>query len=634
MCGICGWLNHDPRRPVPPDALAAMLASLTHRGPDDEGSFRDANVGIAMRRLSIIDLSGGHQPIANEDESAWIVFNGEIYNYLELRAELLELGHQFRTHSDTETILHGYEQWGLEVLSRLNGMFAFAIWEVAARRLTVARDRVGIKPLFYASLPDRFVFGSELKALLAAGVPDEVDPWAINQFFAHWYVPTPRSIYRQVRKLEPGCWIQVSPAGERQGRYWNMTFAPEPTTRPIQEWDEELQATLNQAVRHQMRSDVEVGAFLSGGLDSSLVTSFMAPLTEHRLKTYTIGFAEQSYGEQDVAETIAAAIGTDHRTELMGADQMALYPQLVAHFDEPFGDYSLLPTYAVSRFARETVKVVLTGDGGDECFAGYPTHFVWRQAARYRRLPRPVRAGLAGLVERLPVSMNRISLDYALRRFVRGAEADHRRGHFLWKEILSPAERAQLLHPDLWAEVADDDPFDVFARYFEEVADQPILNQVLYADMKTFLLDDNLVKVDRMSMAASIEVRVPLLDNAVLDFVARAPVEYKLPGRKTKHLLRRLAARQLPQGVAKLKKKGFTPPLPIWLQRSGGAALREWLAPAEVERLGVLNPDFVQRMIHEHLAGQRDWNRPLFAVLAYKLWDDGRRAPNPLPILA
>ncbi len=632
MCGIVGEFYFDPRHRVAPARLQAMLETLRHRGPDDDGLLCEENVGIGMRRLSVIDLSGGHQPLGNEDDSLQIVFNGEIYNYLELRAELLAAGHTFRTASDTETIIHGYEEWGAGVLPKLNGMFAFALWDRRERTVLLARDRLGIKPLFVAALPERVVFASELKALLAAGVPAEIDPWAINQYFAHWYVPTPRTIYRGLTKLEPGSSLTLTPAGTKQSLYWAMSYQPEAPARPIEDWDEELRDALAQAVSHQMRSDVEVGAFLSGGLDSSLVTSFMAPLTGHRLKTYTIGFTEGSYGEQEVARRIAEQIGTDHHTEMMGAESLDLLPLLAAHFDEPFGDYSMLPTYVVSRLARQTVKVVLTGDGGDEMFGGYPTHFVWRWAKRWRMLPRPVRRLLAKGVERLPVSMDRISLDYALRRFVRGAELDYRRGHYAWKEILSEAERAALLAPELWRQVAGDEPFGAFARYFDEVADQPILNQLLYVDLKTFLLDDCLVKVDRMSMAASLEVRVPLLDNTVLDLAGRLPVAYKLPGRKTKNMLRRLAYRQLPPGVSGLRKKGFTPPLPLWLQGPGRELLHDVLSPTTIAGMGYFKPEMVARMIAEHVAGSRDWNRPLFGLLAFALWHDRRSAAMLPPV--
>lgn len=628
MCGICGWLNFDPSEPVAAEALGAMLRSMVHRGPDDEGRLLEANVGIGMRRLSIIDLAGGHQPIANEDGRLQIVFNGEIYNYVELREELVRAGHRFTTRSDTETILHGYEEWGLGVLPKLNGMFAFAIWDRAERSLFIARDRAGIKPLFYCLEPHRFTFGSELKAVLAAGVPTDVDLGAVRQFLAHWYVPTPRSIYQGIAKLEPGCWLRVGPNGMDQGRYWNLGFSANAGGRSQADYDAELETILKAAVERQMRSDVEVGAFLSGGLDSSIVTRLMAPLTDHQLRTYTIGFAEESYAEQDVAEQIAAAIGTNHHTELMGPESLALFPALAAHFDEPFGDYSLLPTQQVSALAARQVKVVLTGDGGDEVFAGYPTHFVWRFARLYRRLPGHLRRVIARRVEAMPTSMDRISLDYALKRFVRGAELSAQRGHYAWKEILSRDEQEALFVPEVWAQVKDEEPYDAFARYFAEVADQPLLNQVLYVDFKTFLLDDNLVKVDRMSMQQSLEVRVPLLDNEVIDWAAGVPPEVKLPGRKTKPLLRRLATRILPPGVAGLKKRGFTPPLPLWLQGPGRALFDEALSPAALAELGVFRPETVARMRAEHEEGRRDWNRPLMALLSYSLW--ARRSRQPL----
>lgn len=623
MCGICGWLNRDPAAPVAADAFTPMLRAMVHRGPDDEGYLIEHNAAIGMRRLSIIDLSGGHQPIGNEDGRLQIVFNGEIYNYVELREELLGLGHQFTTRSDTETILHGYEEWGPDVLTRLNGMFAFAIWDRATRSVFAARDRMGIKPLFYCVEPHRVTFASEIKSLLAGGAPAVVDPGAIRQFLAHWYVPTPRSIYRDIVKLEPGCWLRIDARGVTTGRYWNLAYDPEPRRRPLADYDAELETILTAAVARQMRSDVEVGAFLSGGLDSSLVTRLMAPLTEHQLRTYTIGFAEGSYGEQDVAERIAAAIGTNHHTELMGPDSLALYPALAAHFDEPFGDYSLLPTQQVSALAARQVKVVLTGDGGDEVFAGYPTHFVWRFARLYRRLPGPLRRMVARRVEHMPTSMDRISLDYALKRFVRGAELSPQEGHYAWKEVLSRAEQEALFVPEVWAQVRDEEPYEVFGRYFAEVADQPLLNQVLYVDAKTFLLDDNLVKVDRMSMHQSLEVRVPLLDNEVIDWALRVHPDVKLPGRKTKALLRRLATRLLPEGVDKLKKRGFTPPLPIWLQGPGKALFDEALGPAALEELGVFQPATVARWRDEHERGVRDWNRPLMGLLAYSCWARG-----------
>ena len=632
MCGICGQVLFDPEARVDPAELRRMTEAIIHRGPDSDGYYLEDTVGLGMRRLRIIDLETGEQPIANEDGSLWIVFNGEIYNYVELRPELEARGHVFRTRSDTETILHLYEDYGPECLEHLNGMYAFAIWDRRRRELFIARDRLGIKPLFYAVQPGgRLIFGSEIKSLLQTDISREPDYLGLHDYLSLFYVPTPRSAFKEIHKLPPGHWLRCRADGTVQiERYWDVPFPTEGTgprseRQPRAAYVEQIRHLLRESVRRQLRSDVPLGVFLSGGLDSTSVVAFMSELLDQPVRTFSIGFQEPSYNELPEARLVAQAFETEHHELVVEPDLTDLIPKIVLHFDEPFADYSAIPTYLVSQMARQEVTVVLSGDGGDELFAGYQTHYAYRVARLYRLLPRLLRDRvIAPLVKRLPTSTDRISFDFMAKRFVTGAHLPFERGHYWWKVILNEDEKRGLYAADLFHQVQRDS-YEVFAPYFDAVRGAHPLNQLLYVDTHTFLLDDGLVKVDRMSMAHSLEVRVPLLDHELVEYLAQVPPTLKSSGLNTKSLLRDVVRPLLPPTIVKGKKKGFTPPLPVWLKNDLRDFVQDTLSPARIRDMGLLRPEAVSQILDDHFAGRRDNNRPIWTILCFVLWHENLR---------
>lgn len=622
MCGICGIFLAEASATVDRTVLEIMNRTMTHRGPDDEGYLLAGQVGLAMRRLSIIDLAGGRQPIGNEDDSIQVVYNGEIYNYPELRADLETRGHVFRTRSDTEVIVHLYEDLQEECVTRLNGMFAFALWDSNRRRLFIARDRLGIKPLFYAYEPGkRLVFGSEIKAVLMAGIDREPDPQALYDYLSLMYVPTPASVYKAIRKLPPATWLTCSADGLQIREYWDLPVpaaGQEDCTASFCE--DELLDRLQAAIQRHMIADVPVGALLSGGLDSTTVTAVMARKLNVPVQTFTMGFDRRSYDESADARLVAETLGTEHREEILTPDCIPPIPELLAVFDEPFADYSAIPTYLVSRLAAAHVKVVLTGDGGDEVFAGYPTHVAYKLAGLYRRLPWSLREHvIKSAVNALPVSMERISFDYKARRFVTGADLPLGPGHYWWKVILNEQEKRNLLSGDFLASDPED-TYRVFSRHFEHVAHAHPLNQLLYVDAKTFLLDDNLAKVDRMTMANSLEARVPLLDHELVEYITRLPPRLKTRGLQTKVLLRRAARSLLPSSIRKGKKKGFTPPLPVWLRGGMREFVQDTLSKQRIREMGFLNEHYCRALLDDHLLGRKDNNREIWTLVALACW--------------
>ena len=632
MCGICGQVLFDPEARVDPAELRRMTEAIIHRGPDSDGYYLKDTVGLGMRRLRIIDLETGEQPIANEDGSLWIVFNGEIYNYVELRPELEARGHVFRTRSDTETILHLYEDYGPKCLEHLNGMYAFAIWDRRRRELFIARDRLGIKPLFYAVQPGRrLIFGSEIKSLLQTDISREPDYLGLHDYLSLFYVPTPRSAFKEIHKLPPGHWLRCRADGTVQiERYWDVPFPTEGTgprseRQPRAAYVEQIRHLLRESVRRQLRSDVPLGVFLSGGLDSTSVVAFMSELLDQPVRTFSIGFQEPSYNELPEARLVAQAFETEHHELVVEPDLIDLIPKIVLHFDEPFADYSAIPTYLVSQMARQEVTVVLSGDGGDELFAGYQTHYAYRVARLYRLLPRLLRDRvIAPLVKRLPTSTDRISFDFMAKRFVTGAHLPFERGHYWWKVILNEDEKRGLYAADLFHQVQRDS-YEVFAPYFDAVRGAHPLNQLLYVDTHTFLLDDGLVKVDRMSMAHSLEVRVPLLDHELVEYLAQVPPTLKSSGLNTKSLLRDVVRPLLPPTIVKGKKKGFTPPLPVWLKNDLRDFVQDTLSPARIRDMGLLRPEAVSQILDDHFAGRRDNNRPIWTILCFVLWHENLR---------
>jgi asparagine synthase (glutamine-hydrolysing) len=587
-----------------------------------------------MRRLSIIDLGGGHQPISNEDGSVWIVFNGEIYNYRELRDRLTGRGHRFRTQSDTEVVVHGYEEWGVDAfLSQLNGMFALALWDRRRRRLTLARDRVGIKPLHYAVLPDRLLFGSEIKALTADRVlPRRIDLQALREYVSFEYVPTPRSILEGLRKLPPGHLLTYEPDREAQPlvtRWWDLDLAPS-------ELDPEggldacargVRDALRTAVRREMVSDVDLGVFLSGGVDSSAVAAMMTEVAPGEVNSFSIGFEDPSFDESGYARRVAAHLNTRHRELVLGArDLEDLVPRITELLDEPMADASIVPTFLLCRFTREHVKVALGGDGGDELFAGYPTVKAHRLAGYYRRLPLAVRHRMIRpAVNRLPVNMDNLSFDYRAKRFVAGAEHDLGDRHLRWMGSFTPEEAAALLAPDIARLPAD----AVLAHHLAHQAQRDPLNQVLYLDMKLYLENDILVKLDRASMMNSLEARVPLLNAEFVEHVARLPVSVKLRGLSSKYILRRALRGLIPDEVIDRPKKGFGIPVGKWFRGPLRELLLDTLNRDKVVSQGFFQWAAVDALISAHMSGRRDHRKELWTLFTFQRWYDTHMAVAP-----
>jgi asparagine synthase (glutamine-hydrolysing) len=608
MCGICGIAS--PVGPPDLERLSAMSAALAHRGPDSSGGHVDGPVALAARRLSIIDLAGGDQPIANEDGACVVVQNGEIYNYPELRLELERDGHVFRTHSDTEALVHLYEQHGVGFARRLRGMFAVAVWDARARRLVLARDPYGIKPLYYRHHAGELSFASELRALPRV----EVDLDALEAFLAFNSIPAPYSIFRDVRKLPAGHTLVWEEDGhvqlERYARPGPVAAA-ELRLDDEAELIEELRARLRDSVRAHLLSDVPVGVLLSGGVDSAVLAALAAQETAEPLHTFTIGFAERSFDERADARRVAERYGTRHHELLVRPDPALLLRALADVFDEPFADSSALPTYLVSQLAADHVKVALSGEGADELFGGYYTYaadLIADRVAPFARLVRP-------LVERLPTSTAKASFDYRAKRFVRAAHLPPLERHHGWKEIFAADVRAELT-----GRSAAFDPVDVYRARYRETEGADGLARLQDVDFGVYLVDDLLVKTDRASMAHSLEVRVPFLDSVVTSFAFSLPAQHKVRGLSKKVLLRKAVEPLLPREVVHGRKRGFSIPAGLWLRGELVPFMRETLSAETLTRQGFFRPDVVARLIGEHVSGVEDRSRQLWGLLAFTLW--------------
>jgi asparagine synthase (glutamine-hydrolysing) len=574
-----------------------------------------------MRRLSIIDLAGGHQPVTNEDGTIWVVLNGEIYNYREWRPTLEARGHRFASDSDTEVIVHLYEEYGDEFVHHLRGMFGIALWDKRRETLILVRDRLGIKPLYYATQGDRLTFGSELKALLPDGVSREVDRQALHEFLSYNYIPGPRTIFKAVRKLQPGHRLIA-----RHGRvvvepYWQ----PEPPSaasrnvEPVAYYLERLTDLLKEAVRYRLIADVPLGVFLSGGLDSSSVVALMREVSSDPIKTFSIGFEDASYNELPYARLVAQHFETEHHEFMVKPDAVDIVPKLVHFFDEPFADSSAIPCYYLSELARRHVTVALGGDGGDEVFAGYETYTAWKLASYYRGLSAPLRAVIPPLVSRLPVSHSKISFDYKAKRFIQGALLPPERGHYAWKEVFSDDMKRELYAANGRA-AALEDPFHVFERQFAACQATAMLSRLQYVDLRVYLPDDILVKVDRTSMAHSLEARVPLLDHKLVEFAATIPPELQLRGLRKKYLLKRVMAHRLPGKILNRKKGGFNVPVPSWLRDELRDYTRDVLSEKRLREQGFFDPGFVQRLVRDHQELRADYSRNIWGLLIFALW--------------
>jgi asparagine synthase (glutamine-hydrolysing) len=634
MCGICGVISRDGEQPVSQSLLRHMNDQMRHRGPDDDGFYLDDLAGLAMRRLSIVDLSTGHQPMTNEDKTIWIVFNGEIYNHQSIRQRLEAKGHQFATQCDTEAIIHGYEEYGDDVVNHLNGMFGLAIWDTRRRRLLLARDRVGIKPLYYYCSPERFVFGSELKAIIAnPQVPREIDFQALDQFLTLEYIPSPRSIFRDIHKLPPGHRLILEEGHEpRLEQYWNVNF--QPALKSDEAYVEELTELIRDAVKIRLMADVPLGAFLSGGIDSSTIVSFMGEQMAMPVKTFSIGFGDPTYNELPYARMVAQAYGTQHHEEFLEADINEMALRLVGHFDEPFGDFSIFPTFLVSEVARRFVTVALSGDGGDEIFAGYDTYVAQGLDTRlYGRLPRRLRQQfLPHLLDMVPPQPAKKGLINKAKRFVEGGALPEAWQHTRWMMFMHQQDKAHLYQSDLQAALNGDSPGALIERYFAEAAAADRLAQQQYVDVKTYLVDDILVKVDRMSMATSLEARVPLLDHRIVEFALNLPPYLKLNGRETKAILRRVMANRLPEAVLNKPKEGFSIPLKHWLRHELRPLMHDLLSSDTVRQRGYFKPETVARWIAEHEASRANHSHRLWALMVFELWHRQVFDTGPVPV--
>jgi asparagine synthase (glutamine-hydrolysing) len=625
MCGICGVVYSDREQQVERNKLKKMCDVITHRGPDDEGFYVNQHVGLGMRRLSIIDLSTGKQPISNEDGQIWIVFNGEIYNHKEVRAELESKGHQFKTKTDTEAIVHAYEEYGDSCVQKLNGMFAFAIWDNRNHTLFLARDRIGIKPLYYFFDKNRLIFGSEIKSILQAGdIPKRIDLQALDHFLTFEFIPAPLSIFQDIKKLPPGHTLKLKNNEIWVRSYWDVELRQN-GKEPAQ-IKQNLRELLQDAIKIRLMSDVPLGAFLSGGVDSSIIVALMAQVMEEPVKTFSIGFEDSTYNELKYARMIADKFKTEHHEFIIKPDAVELADNLVKFLDEPFGDFSIFPTYLVSKIAREYVTVVLSGDGGDELFAGYDSYIADKIAKKYcSRLPKQFRNGLlTKFFDTIPPSSKKKGLVNRAKRFVEGMKLPEDLHHTRWMIFLQQQEKKMLYNNDIKSGMQEFDPFKFTRSYFANVAynRNDEINKQMYVDLKMYLVDNILVKVDRMSMATSLEARVPYLDYRFVEFAATIPGEYKMQGLKTKVILKQAMEELLPDEILYRGKEGFSIPIKNWLKKELKPLMTDTLAPEKLKREGFFNPDYVQKLIKQHLNGTENHSHRLWALIIFGRWYD------------
>jgi len=621
MCGICGMVYKNPQQSIPIFTLDKMRDTLRHRGPDDSGSVALGRAGLAMRRLSIIDLSTGHQPLANEDETLWIVFNGEIYNFRELRSELQSLGHTFRTSSDTEVILHGYEAWGSDVCTKLNGMFGFAVWDTKSQKLLLARDRLGIKPMYYYLDEEKLVFGSEIKAILQSPkIRKDINYTALNDFLTFEYIPAPRSIFKDIYKLEPGHWLTFQDDKVHKESYW--TLEPVETSIQLEEAKQQLEELLSDSVRMRLISDVPLGAFLSGGIDSSIMVALMSQWSSEPVKTFSIGFKEQTYNELEFARAVAKKYQTDHHEFIIETNALQLTEQLISHLDEPFGDFSIFPTYLVSKMARDHVTVCLSGDGGDELFAGYDAYRAHRlDRSFYHLLPKIVKHyGLEKLAKHLRPTEKKKGAINSFKRFIEGTRLPKSLYHARWMAFIQEEERKQLFSQDVSNFIQGIDPYACIHRYARINKPLSDVTKTGYIDVNTYLVDNILVKVDRMSMANSLEARVPFLDHRMVEYAFRLPPHFKMKGFDTKRILKQTFWDKLPKAVQNRDKRGFSIPIKNWIRGELKPMMMELLDPTQLQNQGIFNPDFTSKLVDEHLQGIENHSHKLWCLMVFQQW--------------
>lgn len=631
MCGICGIAKTDNGAPVSRSLLSSMCATIVHRGPDDEGIFVQNNVGLGVRRLSIIDVEGGHQPLSNEDGSVWVAHNGEIYNFPELREELITCGHTFKTRTDTETIVHSYEEWGEHCFQKFRGMFAFALWDDRTKRLLVGRDRMGIKPFYYTLIENKertLVFGSELKTILVhPDVKRALEPQALDLYLTFEYIPEPLSAFQNIYKLPAGTFLIYERGKIHIERYWdvNREQEEEASTKPhgvsLASIEDELYERLKESVKVRLLSDVPLGAFLSGGIDSSAIVGLMHELGVSPIKTFSIGFEDATYNELEHARRISQKFHTDHEEFILKPQALELTEKLIRHLDEPFGDFSIFPTYLVSKMARSHVKVILSGDGGDELFAGYE-HY---QAQKLSRLPLVsfLSKPMPAVLRKLPPSPKKKGLWNKLRRYAQGFEHPQDLRHFRWMMFLNQKEREDLYSKDFRHELGGIKPFHTIPpldKLYPQLDRFDDISGELYLDLKSYLIDDILVKVDRMSMATSLETRVPLIDHKVVEYAFQIPGHLKLKGMTTKWIFKKTMERLLPPQNIYRSKEGFSIPIKHWLRNELKELMLHYLSESRIRDAGLFNFGPIKHKIDRHIQGRENYSHQLWALLVFEIW--------------
>ena len=621
MCGIVGITNANSR-PVERAILEKMNRAIFHRGPDDDGFYVNENVGLAMRRLSIIDVAGGQQPIYNQDKTAWIVFNGEIYNFQELRENLEKQGNKFYTHSDTEVILHLYDRYGADCVQHLRGMFAFAIWDERDKALFIARDRIGKKPLLYSHQPNGdLIFGSEFRALLEhPAISREVDYEAIHHYLSYMCVPAPLTAYKEIRKLEPAHWLRWKDGEIKTQRYWLPDFQHK-IKISRQEAEEETLRILREATRLRMISEVPVGAFLSGGVDSSTIVALMAEESSTPVKTFSIGFEEQDFSELKYARQVAEHVGSEHHEFIVKPDALEVLPTLIEHYGEPYADDSAIATYYVARETRKHVTVALNGDGGDESFAGYERYFAMQMAEKYHKIPKPLREiFIENAVKLLPTSELKRSRARDLKRFLQAASLPTVERYLNWSSAFTRRAKAELYDENFKQEMSGYETGDFLAAWFARGNGIGIADKAMFTDQQNNLPNQLLVKVDIASMAVSLEARSPFLDHKVIEFAASLPENIKLKGTEPKSLLKKVASRLVPREVLYRRKMGFGVPVGKWMRNEMQGFVRETLLGERSLKRGLFRPEELTRIVEQHVSGQKDHYLHLWTLLMLELW--------------
>jgi asparagine synthase (glutamine-hydrolysing) len=620
MCGIVGIVRNDGK-PVDEELLARMNNAIRHRGPDEDGFYVNGSTGLAMRRLAIIDLKSGQQPIHNRDRSAWIVFNGEIYNYLELREKLEKLGHTFYTNSDTEAIVHAYDQYGTDCPKHLRGMFAFAIWNERTQELFLARDRVGKKPLLYAEVNGQLIFGSEFSALLLhPDISREIQPEAIDYYLSFMAVPAPLTVYKSIRKLEPGHWLRWRNGNVERQRYWEPDF-----TKKIdiseEEAGERTIEILREAVRVRLMSEVPLGAFLSGGIDSSAVVALMSQESSERVKTFSIGFEEQDFSELHHARRVAEHVGAEHHEFIVRPDAVEILPMLVEHYGEPYADSSAVPTYYVAKETRKHVTVALNGDGGDESFAGYERYIAMGLTEKYRKVPSFLRESvIREAVNLLPTDPTKRSKIKSAQRLL-AVVARPKTGRYMhWMSTFNDELKAPLYSDFFREQTRDANALGILDTWFKRANGIGMVDALLLTDQMTYLPNDLLVKVDIATMAVSLEARSPFLDHHVIEFAASLPQNLKLRRLTGKYLLKKVLRKLLPSENLTRRKMGFGVPIGHWFRGKMQPFLREVVLSDKALRRGLFKPEAVKHLVDSHTRAERDYSHQLWTLLMLELW--------------